>query len=363
MHAIYDWAPATCWPSSATGRAPTTPRPRAPDRRERPQRPAHGRPAGAGGLGLRRPVGRRLPPRPARAADRRARRLLRRLRRASPTSPRPRARPFVYDGRYSEHRRRRHGAPADGSGRTRVRGLLAEPRPGRQPRARRPARRRDARRWPRCGRPLALTSRCSSWARSTARSAPSSSSPTTSTRSSPTATREGRRREFAAFAGFSGEEVPDPQDPETFARSVLDPAAGDPACASSTGACSRCARELPDAAPRVRSDEAGGVDRRCAAGPCEVVGNFGRDDAEVPVEASGVVLATDAGRGAARRPAAAAARSAGRWCDDGLAGAARSPSAPPGTATGTNFSLFSEHADAGGALPVRRRRTARRAST
>src|SRR5918998_2216041 len=35
-----------------------------------------------------------------------------------------------------------------------------------------------------------------------------------------TATREGRRREFAAFAAF-GEDVPDPQDPATFAASKL----------------------------------------------------------------------------------------------------------------------------------------------
>jgi maltooligosyltrehalose trehalohydrolase len=35
------------------------------------------------------------------------------------------------------------------------------------------------------------------------------------------ATREGRRREFAAFARFSGEEVPDPQDRATFERSKL----------------------------------------------------------------------------------------------------------------------------------------------
>jgi maltooligosyltrehalose trehalohydrolase len=41
------------------------------------------------------------------------------------------------------------------------------------------------------------------------------------------ATREGRRREFAAFAAFSGEEMPDPQAPATFARSKLDPSAGD----------------------------------------------------------------------------------------------------------------------------------------
>jgi maltooligosyltrehalose trehalohydrolase len=36
------------------------------------------------------------------------------------------------------------------------------------------------------------------------------------------ATREGRRREFAEFAAFSGEDVPDPQDPETFLVSKLD---------------------------------------------------------------------------------------------------------------------------------------------
>ena len=36
-----------------------------------------------------------------------------------------------------------------------------------------------------------------------------------------TATREGRRREFAAFAEFRGREVPDPQDPATFEASKL----------------------------------------------------------------------------------------------------------------------------------------------
>jgi maltooligosyltrehalose trehalohydrolase len=35
------------------------------------------------------------------------------------------------------------------------------------------------------------------------------------------ATREGRRREFAGFAGFSADDVPDPQDPATFERSKL----------------------------------------------------------------------------------------------------------------------------------------------
>ncbi len=42
------------------------------------------------------------------------------------------------------------------------------------------------------------------------------------------ATREGRREEFADFADFSGEEVPDPQAVETFLRSKLHPREPDP---------------------------------------------------------------------------------------------------------------------------------------
>jgi maltooligosyltrehalose trehalohydrolase len=42
------------------------------------------------------------------------------------------------------------------------------------------------------------------------------------------ATREGRRQEFADFAAFSGEEVPDPQAVETFLRSKLHPRDPDP---------------------------------------------------------------------------------------------------------------------------------------
>jgi len=41
------------------------------------------------------------------------------------------------------------------------------------------------------------------------------------------ATREGRRREFAGFAGFSADDVPDPQALETFERSKLDRSAAD----------------------------------------------------------------------------------------------------------------------------------------
>jgi maltooligosyltrehalose trehalohydrolase len=42
------------------------------------------------------------------------------------------------------------------------------------------------------------------------------------------ATREGRRREFAEFASFAGEEVPDPQALETFLRSKLGVCEPDP---------------------------------------------------------------------------------------------------------------------------------------
>jgi maltooligosyltrehalose trehalohydrolase len=42
------------------------------------------------------------------------------------------------------------------------------------------------------------------------------------------ATREGRRREFAAFTAFSGEQVPDPQDPATFESSKISHPPPDP---------------------------------------------------------------------------------------------------------------------------------------
>jgi len=59
------------------------------------------------------------------------------------------------------------------------------------------------------------------------------------------ATREGRRREFAAYAGFSAEDVPDPQSPETFLRSKLDPAGGDAEVRAFYRELLRLRRELP----------------------------------------------------------------------------------------------------------------------
>lgn len=41
-------------------------------------------------------------------------------------------------------------------------------------------------------------------------------------------TRDGRRQEFSEFSDFDAEDIPDPQNPETFVRSKLDRSTGDP---------------------------------------------------------------------------------------------------------------------------------------
>ena len=56
------------------------------------------------------------------------------------------------------------------------------------------------------------------------------------------ATRKGRREEFASFAAFAGEDVPDPQALETFQRSKLTRVA-DPEIADVYRGCSGCARD------------------------------------------------------------------------------------------------------------------------
>src|ERR1019366_7516252 len=108
------------------------------DRRKRTERRA-GDPRRAGRrLELRRAVGRRIPPRPARAADRRARRLLRRLRHGRRSgeglSPPVRLRRPILARAASMLRRPGRRSPTGP-----VRGLRPEPRPGGQPRVRRPA--------------------------------------------------------------------------------------------------------------------------------------------------------------------------------------------------------------------------------
>ncbi len=63
------------------------------------------------------------------------------------------------------------------------------------------------------------------------------------------ATREGRRREFAAFAEFRGREVPDPQDPATFEASKLTRTGLRRGSASCTRRCCACAATCRRATP------------------------------------------------------------------------------------------------------------------
>ena len=106
------------------------------------------------------------------------------------------------------------------------------------------------------------------------------------------ATREGRRREFASFSEFSGTEVPDPQDPETFRRSKLT-RAGEPAgLRGAAPAAARARRELAAGEVDDRYDErAGWLSIR--RGEHILLANFARTHVHVPVEqVEEVVLAT-----------------------------------------------------------------------
>ncbi|HEY6775668.1 MAG TPA: malto-oligosyltrehalose trehalohydrolase [Thermoleophilaceae bacterium] len=103
------------------------------------------------------------------------------------------------------------------------------------------------------------------------------------------ATIEGRRKEFAAFAAF-GEELPDPQAPETFERSKLT-RREDPALTSLYRQLLRARRELSRDDPETAFDEA---ERwlRVRRGRCELAMNFGGEPRRVPVAGGEIVLAT-----------------------------------------------------------------------
>jgi maltooligosyltrehalose trehalohydrolase len=94
-----------------------------------------------------------------------------------------------------------------------------------------------------------------------------------------TATREGRRREFERFSAFSGEEVPDPQDPGTFERSKLDPSAGDPELLAFYRELLVLRRELP-AEISVEADDGDGL-LRARRGPAELLLDFRRRTVEL----------------------------------------------------------------------------------
>jgi maltooligosyltrehalose trehalohydrolase len=98
------------------------------------------------------------------------------------------------------------------------------------------------------------------------------------------ATREGRRREFAAFAEFAEEEVPDPQDPATFERSKLTRAPALGGLRELTAQLLAARRELPagDADEIAYDEHAGWL--RVRRGDFELVANFARETVHVPLE-------------------------------------------------------------------------------
>jgi maltooligosyltrehalose trehalohydrolase len=107
------------------------------------------------------------------------------------------------------------------------------------------------------------------------------------------ATRDGRRREFAAFATFAGEDVPDPQDPATFEASKLT-GEGEPAGLRDLyAALLRARRELPAGdADAIDFDEHAGW-LRVRRGDRTLVANFSRVASHVPFAGPAeVVLAT-----------------------------------------------------------------------
>jgi len=101
------------------------------------------------------------------------------------------------------------------------------------------------------------------------------------------ATREGRRREFAAFAEFRGREVPDPQDPGTFAASKLTREEL-PGMRDLHAALLRARRDLSPVDAIDHDEHAGWL--RVRRGPYVLLANFSTRDSHVPLDGSAEVV-------------------------------------------------------------------------
>lgn len=220
-------------------------------------------------------------------------------------------RPFVYDGRYSRVRERRVGAPAEDRAPSQF--VVCSQNHDQV------GNRAFGDRMPRAARPLAAL--CVLLAPFTpmlfmgeeyGEDAPFQFFTDHTEKRIAEATRKGRRREFEAFVEFAGE-IPDPQDPATFARSKLT-RRGDPALEELYRRLLELRRELA-AVPgggetaAVAFDEEGRWLRVARAGH-EIVCNFAQEPRQVPCVARDVVLATheaDADGSAVRLPALAGA--------------------------------------------------------
>ena len=105
-----------------------------------------------------------------------------------------------------------------------------------------------------------------------------------------TATREGRRREFAAFAQF-GEKIPDPQSPDTFEASKLT-RERDPELVRLYERLLAARRRMPSGEISAVEWDAGARWLRVLREPFELVCNFSGGLARVPCHGSRVMLAT-----------------------------------------------------------------------
>jgi maltooligosyltrehalose trehalohydrolase len=101
-------------------------------------------------------------------------------------------------------------------------------------------------------------------------------------------TRDGRRREFSEFTAFSGQEIHDPQDPETYRRSKLDPSEASAEHLDYYRDLLRLRRELPSGPVEVDVDE----DRqllRIRRGAFELIANFSEEEQDGVPPRSGAV--------------------------------------------------------------------------
>ncbi len=107
------------------------------------------------------------------------------------------------------------------------------------------------------------------------------------------ATREGRRAEFASFAEFANQEIPDPQDPATFERSKLT-RRGDPALSKLYAELLKVRRRpSPGDVDTIEFDEETRW-LRVRRGAFELAMNFASESRRVPCSGGSVVLSTTA---------------------------------------------------------------------
>ena len=105
------------------------------------------------------------------------------------------------------------------------------------------------------------------------------------------ATRQGRRHEFAAFASFAAEEIPDPQDPATFERSKLT-RRGDPELTALYERLLAVRRRLPPSDPDAIEFDEDARWLRVRHGAFEAICNFSPERRRLACAGTSVELAT-----------------------------------------------------------------------